>query len=74
MATLTYNVCDRCGREFERIGWTSLVKGMKNKGKKIDVFKIHNGNQEAYSYSKREHELCSNCTKELEIFLRGERQ
>ena len=55
-------------------GISSLVKGMKNKGKKIDVFKMHNGNQEAYSYSKREYELCSNCTKELEIFLRGERQ
>ena len=39
MATLTYNVCDRCGREFERIGWTSLVKGMKNKGKKLMYLK-----------------------------------
>lgn len=45
------------------IGWTSKLK-------KIGILSILNGNPSGYDYSYCDYELCRECTKELNDFLR----
>lgn len=69
MATRTENFCDRCGARMKYVGWTALLF----KPTKFRLLNLLNGNPDGYSYSEDHIELCSDCTKELELFLEGER-
>ena len=60
-------ICDRCGCEIKYHGWTALIKGFR----KFFIRKLHNGNPDGYSYSDWDVELCSDCTKELEHFIKA---
>lgn len=71
MATRTSKVCDRCKREMKYTGWTAHLKSMFKTGRKIKITKYFNGNQDGYSYSDSCVELCAECTKDFERFLRG---
>lgn len=70
MATITKKVCDRCGRPLEYINWTSILKNVLKKGKSIKIHNIYNGNPDGYIYIDERYELCAECTKKLEDFLR----
>lgn len=72
MATISKNVCDRCGKEMIYIGWTAKLKNVVKKGKRIRILKLYDGNPDGYSYSNRTYDLCEECTKKLEEFLKGE--
>lgn len=70
MATVSYKVCDRCGQKMVYSGWTAKIKGFKKFGLKLNILKLFNGNPDGYSYSERDYELCSDCTKQFEEFIR----
>lgn len=72
MAIISKKVCDRCGKEMVYDGWTGILKNITKKGKKIHIRKIFNGNPDGYSYSDSQIDLCRECAKKLEDFLRGE--
>lgn len=74
MATISKRVCDRCGREMAYSGWTAKIKGMKRIGCKFILQSLLNGNPTGYLYSDYNYELCSECTKKLEYFLRNENE
>ena len=63
MATICKKVCDRCGKQIHYIGWTSKLK----KDWYIKHFKWESS---GYDYSYCDYELCRECTKELNDFLR----
>ena len=64
MATVTYDVCDRCGeRIVRRKGFNSIVEITKTI--KITKFVCGDG-------SERTHQLCTDCSRSLESFLDGE--
>ena len=60
-------ICDRCGCEIKYHGWTALIKGFR----KFFIRKLYNGNPDGYSYNDWDVELCSDCTKELERFIKS---
>lgn len=66
MATICKTVCDRCGKEVHYIGWTSKLK-------RIGLLSILNGNPSGYDYSHCDYELCRECTKELNDFLKNKK-
>lgn len=69
MARVTENFCDRCGARMKYTGWTALLF----RPAKFRLLKLLNGNHDGYSYSEDHIELCSDCTKELNVFLEGDR-
>lgn len=66
MRVVSKRICDRCGCKIRYNGWTALLKGFR----KIFIRKLRNGNPDGYSYMDWDIELCADCTKELERFLR----
>lgn len=64
---IQYRICDRCGKEMKYIGWTSILR----KPKRMQWTRYFNGNPSGYEYCKREIELCADCTKALEKFMRS---
>lgn len=50
-------------------GWTALLF----RPAKFRLLKLLNGNHDGYSYSEEHIELCSDGTKELNVFLEGDR-
>lgn len=71
MSTVTQQFCDRCGKLMKYVGWTAKLKNISKKGKTVKIHKLLNGNLDGYSYSDNYYELCADCTKELEDFLRN---
>lgn len=71
MATVTNTICYRCGKPIKYTGWTAKIKNAFKKGKTVKIHKIFNGNSDGYSYSDSCYELCADCTKKLEEFLRN---
>jgi hypothetical protein len=71
MDTLTQKECDRCGKPMKYIGWTTELKNIFRKGKKVHIIKYFNGNPDGYSYSQSCYELCTECTEKLREFLKG---
>lgn len=71
MAEVKYKICDRCGEKMNyNTGWTSKIFGIK-KVIRLKVVKYFCGNQDGYSYSDYQIELCKKCTEELFDFLEG---
>lgn len=64
---IQYKICDRCGKRIIYIGWTSILR----KPKRIQWTQYFNGNPSGYEYCKQEIELCAECTKALNEFMRG---
>jgi len=71
MATHKYITCDRCGKQFEyrNTMWAAILK--EKKLKKFREIKLFYGNLSGYDYSESSYELCGECTKKLDAFLRG---
>ena len=69
MSVETKIICDRCGKEIHYVGWTAKFR--KNRPNRFHLLKLLNGNQDGYSYSERDYELCNDCTFELNRFLKG---
>ena len=72
MATITKQICDRCGKEIEYRGWTSKLKRPHRERHRTRILKILNGNPGGYSYTECDYELCAECTKKLIRFLEAE--
>lgn len=72
MATYSFIKCDRCGKEFEYrdTKWATILK--EKKLKKFREIKLFFGNLSGYDYTEYSYELCGECTKKLDEFLRGE--
>ena len=70
MGRISIKVCDRCGKEMEYSGWTSRVINGVKRGKRVKIRKYFDGNPDGYSYSDWDYEMCNECTKKLEEFLR----
>lgn len=66
--TVVKKICDRCKKEFKYTGWTAQIKGLR----KIYIHKMRDGGWARDSYCEDDVELCADCTKELEVFLKGE--
>ena len=66
MGVVCKHFCDRCGCEMKYIGWSALMRGFR----KTFIRELRNGNRNGHSYSDWDIELCADCTKELERFLR----
>jgi len=71
MATITQEVCDRCGKPLKYTGWTAVIRNIIKKSKRIKITKLFNGNPSGYDYTERTFHLCARCTEELKNFLRG---
>lgn len=69
MATINYEVCDRCGKEMEYKGKTTKIFKRPVRTSKFKFLSIFNGNPTGYDYSEQYVELCSNCTRKLNVFL-----
>ena len=65
MAIYKFITCDRCGKQFE-------YRNRAMKLKKFRVTKLFYGNLSGYDYSESSYELCGECTKKLDKFMRGE--
>lgn len=72
MATHKFITCDRCGKQFEYRNeeWAAILRAMKLR--KFRVTKLFYGNLSGYDYSESSYELCGECTKKLDKFMRGE--
>ena len=72
MATHKYITCDRCGKQFEyrNEAWAAILRATKLK--KFRVIKLFYGNLSGYDYTESVYELCDECTKKLDKFMRGE--
>lgn len=72
MATYKVIACDRCGKQYEyrNTMWAAILK--EKKLKKFREIKLFYGNLSGYDYSERSYELCGECTKKLDKFMRGE--
>ena len=68
----TETYCDKCGKPFKysQTMWAGILRGLKPRN--IKLTKLYYGNMSGYEYSDRCYELCGECTKDLENFLRGE--
>lgn len=68
--TQKYLICDRCGKEFEYRNekWAAILRARKLK--KFRVIKLFYGNLSGYDYAEYDYDLCDECTKKLEKFLR----
>ncbi len=73
MTMQKYITCDRCGKQFEYRNeeWAAILRARKLK--KFRVIKLFYGNMSGYDYAEYDYDLCSECTKKLEKFLRGGR-
>lgn len=67
MGTVTYKVCDRCGKKMTYSGWTAMVRTHRFK-----ITELFNGNPSGYDYCDEYIELCSRCTAKLKDFLKGD--
>lgn len=63
MAKKTTWYCDRCGKEFNREGFTHTVKGPK----KVTML-FYNALR---CFSEFEYDLCNECADEFVKFVRG---
>lgn len=74
MSTHSFCQCDRCGKQFEfrKTKCAAIVRAKKLK--KFRVIKLYYGNPTGYDYAEYEHELCGECTKKLDKFLKGEEE
>lgn len=61
-------ICDRCKKEIVYKGWTSRLKMLR--WCKFRLRRILNGCPTGYEYSDMDYELCSDCTTDLEQFLK----
>ena len=68
--TQKYLICDRCGKEFEYRNekWAAILRARKLK--KFRVIKLFYGNLSGHDYMQEDYDLCGECTKKLEKFLR----
>ncbi len=72
MATIKTTICDRCGREIQYVGWTALIQGFRKPYvRRFFARKLFNGNHNGYNYSDWQFELCNECTKALEEFMKN---
>ena len=71
MAIIQKRVCDRCGKELKFLGWTAKIFGLS---RKVFIRKLYNGNPDGYSYYDFDYELCHDCTRKLEKFMRCENE
>lgn len=63
-----YKVCDRCKKKIEYKGWTGIFKRpLKN----VKLRKLYYGNISGYDYSDNEIEICADCVKSFEKWLKG---
>lgn len=69
--TCTY--CDRCGKPFEysQTMWAGILKGLKPR--RVKLRSLFYGNMSGYDYSDRDYELCGDCTKAMEEFMKGDK-
>ena len=67
-------LCDRCGKDFKysKTMWAGILRGMKPRS--IKLTKLFYGNMTGYDYSDSYYELCGECTKELENFMKEKGQ
>ena len=65
MASKTHWYCDRCGKEFERKGFTHSVKIPKQ-------IRLLSYDGLRFFYDK-EYDLCDNCMKEFLLFIDGKK-
>lgn len=72
MTTHKYITCDRCGKQFEyrHEKWASILRAKKLK--MFRITKLFYGNLSGYDYAECSYELCGECTKKLDEFMRGE--
>lgn len=71
VATIYKRVCDRCGVEMQYSGWTAVLKNVIKRRSRPRVVRLLNGNPDGFSYMEEDYDLCAECTKKLEDFLRG---
>lgn len=72
MASKTIIICDRCKKEISYIGKTTVIKGLRKKVRKFRFRYLLDGNHSGYSYLDQNFELCSDCTRAFEKFLKNQ--
>ena len=72
MGRYSFITCDRCGKQFEYRNekWAAILRAKKLK--KFREIKLFYGNLSGHDYAEYSYELCGECTKRLDEFLRGE--
>lgn len=65
--TETKTLCDRCHRPMMYTGWTGIVKQYP---KRLFLRKLFNGNPDGYSYSDLHIDLCRECCKSLDQWVK----
>ena len=72
MGRYSFITCDRCGKRFEYRNekWSAILRAKKLK--KFREIKLFYGNLSGYDYAEYSYELCGECTKKLDEFMRGE--
>lgn len=71
MAIKTITICDRCKKEISYIGKTTVIKRLRKKIRKFRFRYLLNGNRDGHSYIDQDFELCSDCTRAFERFLKN---
>ena len=51
--------------------WAGILKGLKPR--RVKLRSLFYGNMSGYDYSDRDYELCGDCTKALEEFMKGDK-
>jgi len=71
MSSKTITICDRCNKEINYIGETSILRGLKEP-RRFSFRILFNGNNSGYDYLNHDFELCNSCTCALKKFLENE--
>lgn len=76
MATVTKEVCDRCGEERWQNGNAGNLKIRKTltSGLHATLIKFFNGNYSGYDYADYDYYLCSNCAKDFKDWINNEQK
>lgn len=72
MSSKTITICDRCKKEISYIGKTTVIKQLRKKVRKFHFRYLLYGNPDGYSYIDQDFELCSDCIRALERFLKNQ--
>lgn len=66
------SVCNRCGKPIVYKGLTSKIEARKARLKPVlSIISIWNGGVDPYAYTSENIELCRDCTKKFEEFMKG---
>lgn len=65
-------ICDRCGKTFKYSQTEWGAKLTRYKLKPVKILKLMYGNPSGYDYVERKYDICGDCTKALDAFMRGE--